>query len=349
VEFDFDVVIPPNLTTVRVRSEFPRIQPRNARENLSTTELELLKTKLGVWVDFFFNTKADTKYFEDLIQVISLWSAYANVSVDIDSEHMALTLKTFFWLWHTDDVLELSFEKNIPCHILDKGISQLLQVLRDDDREFVEVEGCPGFRSLFNSLVDLHESFKRYNSGYKDISGPFRFFLRKYFGAMRWYAVERLDGFYSEETFACWRHHVSAFDFFASVIFMLSGHSLPNKLLKSPSLRRILEIFNSVSGSTNDLLGLTKEFKYGQIDNLVVFKVLHRGIPIQEAVAQVCESVKSQLTDFLLLRDSILYEFSHDPDLVQYIDLLETMMDGHNRIYPESNRHLSAGKVTLSR
>jgi len=94
----------------------------------------------------------------------------------------------------------------------------------------------------------------------------------------------------------------------------------------------------------NDLLGLRKEFRNKEEDNLVVFKVLQKGIPLQVAVREVCEFMKTELIDYMLLRDVIVMKFPYEPSLVKYIDILESMMDGHQRVYAQSDRHLSLEK-----
>lgn len=99
----------------------------------------------------------------------------------------------------------------------------------------------------------------------------------------------------------------------------------------------------------NDLLGMNKEFGNGQKDNLVVFKALQKQMPLDEAVKEVCDHLDLEMEDFFLLKQVVLKEFSNEPNLVKYVDILESLIDGHNRIYPESTRHRSAGCIQLSR
>lgn len=70
---------------------------------------------------------------------------------------------------------------------------------------------------------------------------------------------------------------------------------------------------------------------------------------LEEAVAEICNLLKSELTDYILMKRVILLEFSNDPILVRYLDMLDSLIDGHNRIYQQSARHYSAGCVTLTR
>lgn len=106
---------------------------------------------------------------------------------------------------------------------------------------------------------------------------------------------------------------------------------------------------NVFGGFANDLLGMKKEFANGERDNLIVFMVLEKNIPLNVAVQRVCELLTNELRDYILLKDVILTEFDHDDNLIKYLDILDSMIDGHNVIYLESSRHLCVGSVTLTR
>jgi len=334
---------------VRIKGEFPRVKPRYAREEVTDAERDSLKTQLRTWVDKFFDREANTVYFENLIDVVAVFTAYINPFHELGSSEMDLAMKTFFWMWHTDDVLEMAIERNIPFSFVDQALYQFIGALRGKAKLFADVQGCPGFRKLFNSAQTIHESFEKHSFSFEDISEPFIEAVQRYYAAMRWYSVERIEGAYSEETFKYWRRTIAFLDIFGMAILMLHRVKIPNQVLISPSFIRIHTIANSMAGFTNDVLGLSKEFKYGQRDNFLVFKVLQKQIPIQQAVSEVCTLIENELEDYLMLRDAMLYEFSHHPILVKYVDILEAMIDGHNKIYLHSQRHLSAGKVRLTR
>jgi len=68
----------PSFGTVHIKGEFPRIKPRKARDAVTDSELEGLKTRLRVWVDKFFDREANPTYFEDLIHSSALFTAYIN-------------------------------------------------------------------------------------------------------------------------------------------------------------------------------------------------------------------------------------------------------------------------------
>jgi len=123
----------------------------------------------------------------------------------------------------------------------------------------VEVPAFPGFRPLFDSFLSLRRDFEGHNSTFKGISGPFGDHLRNYLKAMRWYSVRQIDEAYSEETSKAWRRQVAFFEGIGEVIFMLGSNKLPEQILKSPSLRRLLDIANSQGAFVNDILGLQKE------------------------------------------------------------------------------------------
>jgi len=341
-------ILLPNFGSEEVIGEIPRVLPKYSRESLSEEDLQKMANKLEEWVNLYFDLKSQSKYFTVLTKTVALFSAYTNPFNGIETEEMELFLKLSFWCWHTDDFLEMAIGKGIPFRVLETGLNQLLATLNGDGKCFQGVQGCPGFGFLYNSLLNIQESLQKHNPGYKDSLGSFQFFLRRYFDAMSWYAAGRVDFEYSEETFKFWRRIISFFDGIASIICLVNQIILPTHILKSPLLQRILDITNSSGGFVNDLLGLRKEFQNKEEDNLVVFKVLQKGIPLQVAVREVCDFMKTELMDYMLLRDVILRKFSWEPSLVKYIDILESMMDGHNRVYAHSERHLSVGKVEVT-
>jgi len=205
------------------------------------------------------------------------------------------------------------------------------------------------FKQLFTSWLDLHRSCDDIVPDYRRRVGPMKFYLQRYFEAQRWYCVDRIDERYSEQTFRAWRRIVAYFDGIVEVVALIHGVTVPPEISRSPTLLRILEICNSFGGFVNDLVGMRKEFQNGQRDNIIVFKVLSKGIPLEEAVQEICSLLASELTDYILMKRVILLEFNNDPNLCRYMDMLDSLIDGHNRIYQQSTRHHSAGCVTLTR
>ena len=168
----------PSFGTVHIKGEFPRFKPRVEREDVTEAELETLTSKLRAWVAMFFDPETQATYFEDLIYTVALYTAYVNPFHDIASVEMELGMQTYFWLWHGDDVLEMAIERNIPFSTVDQALDQFIGVLRGQVKNFVDVEGCPGFRSLFNALVTIHAAFEKHADEHENIMGYFMFLQR---------------------------------------------------------------------------------------------------------------------------------------------------------------------------
>jgi len=347
VEFDFQVTYN-DFGSIKVCGEIPRIKPRTERKYLTECDITFLKIKLETWVKNFFQIQ--TESLSELIETAVIFAAFVNPFHEINSEKMFLAVKMSFWIYYTDDFLEMEIRNGVPLEKLDKGMRKILSCLNDDKENLLEDElreEDVGFRTTFDMLTDLVFSLKKDNRQFKVNIKPFYISLKEAFEAMRWYAVARFEENISEETFKFWRRIVSFFVGTAQVIIFLEDLTLPTNISNAPSFRRLLDIVNSVGAFGNDLLGIDNELKRDKPDNWIVFKVFEKKIPLQEAVAQVCNFITSEIGDYICLRNSIMEEFSHDARLVKYIDVLESFMDGHNRMYEGCTRYKINGFVRL--
>ncbi len=79
-----------------------------------------------------------------------------------------------------------------------------------------------------------------------------------------------------------------------------------------------------------------------------MFKVTEKSVPIEEAVQQVCMLIENELSDYLLLKKVILKEFYYEANLVRYLEMLDSLCDGHLMLYVENKRQSSDGPITLT-
>jgi len=344
VQFDLGEVTHSTFGSVHIKSQFPRIKPNFEREEINEETIETLKTKLMEWIQKHFDTSKKSKYFDEIAKASVLFSVYINPFSEICSQEMELAIKIYFWLWYTDDEIEMAIENGIPFESLKEGTDQLNAAL-NGTTEFKHVETYPFFEALFHSNVDLYLMIRKSEFPL----GPTQSCLQKYFEAQRWFSVDTIDERYSEESFKTWRRIIAYFDGIAEIVALVEGVALSEEIRRSPSFQRILNIANAFGGFVNDLIGMKKEFANSQKDNLIVFKVLCKGMPLKLAVEEICGLMKSELQDYVLMKKVILREFNNDAELIKYIDILDSLIDGHNRIYAQSTRHHSVGCVTLTR
>lgn len=293
------------------------------------------------------------EYFKEMKLAIILFTVYINPIPELFSEEMDLCIKFISVIWCIDDVLEDAIEQKVHFKILKQGNDQLSSILLgkydNADGKFEDVANYPHFGQLFKSLLEIHNICRKTVPGYEKNVTIFYDRVQSFFDVHRWSCVDEIDGRYSEESFRIFREKVAFYDGTVELVALLQGVKLPDEILRSPTLRRILDIGNALGAFANDLLGMKKEFGNGEKDNYVVFKVLQKNIPIEEAVQQICKLMETGLTDYVLLKRVIIQEFDHDDALIRYLEICDYILDGHNLMYAQSARHRSVGSVTLTR
>lgn len=356
VKFDLGNVYHPQFGNIHVKSQFSRLNPKFQRKHVEPHDLEALVNKLLAWVNCHFETTGREEYFKRLALTSILYAAYCNPLPELYSTEMDLLIKFFFLAWHGDDEMEDAIEKNISLKELKQGTDQLKGILMseyDTGKQFVNVPNCTQFLNTFNLLLDLHTCCKKALPEYEKRVDMLRYCIQRYFDGLRWYCVDEINERYSEETFKTWRKVITCYDGKAEFMALIQGISLPVEILESPTLKRILDISVSILGFVNDLLGMKNEFYEGRKDNFIVFKVLSKGIPLKDAVQQVSQLVDAELSDYILLKQVVLQEFDHEDNLVRYLDMLDSFIDGFNMVYAESTsestRYRNIESVSLIR
>lgn len=302
VKFDIDSVSVPGLGNVHVKSEFPRLKPKYERKHVDSRDLQVLCAHLLEWVNADFVTTGRKEYFKELASVSVLFIVYCNPLAELYSKEMDLCTKLTFWLWYNDDVIENAIENNIHFKVLKRGTDQLEAILMgkydtDVEAKFEVVPNYPMFGNLFYSLLKLHNFCRKTLPKYANRVKSFSNCLQRYFGAQRWICIDEINGRHSEETFRTHRKIIAFFDGIADSVALVHGVTLSDDMSNSPIMKRLLEITNEFGGFTNDLLGMRKEFANGETDNLIVFQVLERKIPIDVATQQVCKFLESELSE----------------------------------------------------
>lgn len=330
------------------------MKPKYARKQISNYDVEGLVANLQRWATSHHCVMTGRQeYFKAMMESAISFAIYCYPIPELHSAEMDVTIKIFFFLWYIDDILEDAAKSEVCVKSLHQGNDEIASILLgryDKSTQFVDVPKYPSFRSLFNLLFDVHTIWKRIAPpGYEQRVKVFHARLQRYLDCFRWNCIDEVDGRYSEETFVYFRGMTVFMDGSMDVISVINGVTLSDEIMRSPTLSRLIGIVNEFGAYGNDLCGMRKEFtnKHGQ-DNLVVFKVLEKQIPLAEAVEQVCKRVENNLNDYNRLKEVILKEFDYDSNLVRYLDLLDSLSDGHNMLYISSSRHGSMGSITLT-
>lgn len=330
------------------------MKPKYARKQISNYDEEVLIDNLQRWATSHHCVMTGREeYFKEMMTSAIYFAIYCYPIPELHSAEMDVTIKIFFWLFYIDDILEYAVKTKVCVKSLHQGNNEIASILLgkyDNSKQFVDVPKYPSFRSVCNLLFDIHIIWKRIAPpGYERRVKVFHARLQRFFDCFRWNCIDEVDGRYSEATFVYFRNITVFMDGSMDVISVVDGVTLSDEIMRSPTLSRLTDIVNGFGAYTNDLCGMRKELcnMHGE-DNLVRFKVLEKKIPLSEAVEQVCKRVEDDLNDYNRLKEVILKEFDYDSNLVRYLDLLDSLTDGHNMLYINSSRHGTMGSITLT-
>lgn len=99
-----------------------------------------------------------------------------------------------------------------------------------------------------------------------------------------------------------------------------------------------------LSSCEADLLGVRKDFSLNPTtcdpDSEVVFRVISKNHGIHSVVEDTCARIGEELRDLILLKNDLLLLFGEDEDLLKYLDLVDTFIDGQNQVYVQNARWL---------
>jgi hypothetical protein len=134
---------------------------------------------------------------------------------------------------------------------------------------------------------------------------------------------------YSDETYRMLRARDGGFYTVLEMILLVRGVQLPRKVRKNILFNVIVDNAAGSLSLVNDLMGLRKEIRDKEIDNLVIRKVEVEKVSLALAFAQVNELVVKQRNDVALACDKLATEFPEDEDVPLFIDVVKSFLDGH--------------------
>lgn len=354
VKFDFANVCVPGLGNIHVKSEFPRLKPKHERKFIEDCDVEALCSKLMRWANDNFEIAGREEYFKMLTLSSIYFSVHIHPITELYSEEMFLCLIFFFFLFYIDDIIEDAIKNKIPFKEFKNITEQFQSILigKYDNNatagQLENVSNYPDFDQVFVAFLQMHKSWKKFLPDYEHRVKPFANAIQRYFGSLLWYCIDEIDERYSEESFKAYRKHNAFIDGSAEILALLHGVAVSDAMSNSLTMKRLLDAVNAIGAYTNDLLGMKNDFA-NEKDNLIVFMVIEKKIPLDEAVRQVCEIIADELIDYDLLKRAILKEFDYDDNLNKYLDIIDSVIDGHNMLYIRGMRYRSGGSVSLTR
>ncbi len=332
----------------------PRLKPKHERKLIEDSEVRALCSELMHWVHDNFQIDGREEYFKAVALTSVLFSTYAHPVPDLYSKEMDYCLKYFFLLWYMDDVFEDAIENKTHFKELKRVMVQFqfIWIGKYDDEssteKFENETSFPALNELFDSMLQLHKLWKKNLPDYEHRVKKFVNAFQLWFDALTMYSVDKLDYRYTEESFKTYRRNVAGMELSIEFLALVHNVDVSDAISKSATMKRLIVACNAIVAFSNDVLGIIKDFAKGHRDSLITFLVREKKTPLDVAVRRVCEVVEGEMIDYDLLKSAILKEFDNDDNLIKYLDILDSVIDGHYMLY-NGPRYRSRGLVTLTR
>ena len=131
---------------------------------------------------------------------------------------------------------------------------------------------------------------------------------------------------------------------------LLEGFSLPDSVRAHPAIRTLATRTSNIVGWANDVFTYEKEFRAGEIHNLVLVLMNERRISIGEAVVQAVAFHDNEVRSFLQEIEQLPSFGAADADVQRYVEMLRCWIRGHFDWAHETGRYrpfeLQTGEIT---
>ena len=120
---------------------------------------------------------------------------------------------------------------------------------------------------------------------------------------------------------------------------LLEGFSLPAAVHAHPLIQALARHTSNIVGWANDLFTYEKEFREGEIHNLVLVLMNELGISLTEAVVQATALHDNEIHSFLSCIDQLPSFGAADRDVACYVEMLRCWIRGHLDWAHETGRY----------
>jgi hypothetical protein len=120
---------------------------------------------------------------------------------------------------------------------------------------------------------------------------------------------------------------------------LLEGFSLPAAAHEHPAIQALAKHTSNIVGWANDLFTYEKEFREGEIHNLVLVLMNERGISLTQAVGQATELHDNEIHSFLACVEQLPSFGAADRDVACYVEMLRCWIRGHLDWAHETGRY----------
>ena len=274
----------------------------------------------------------DVAEFSNL-KVALLSSAYFNPESDIEEPAMIGTSLFFLSVILIDDVLDRTGGFG-GIGVSGEFAKQFLQeTLKALQGEYITLDKIPPTIPSLDPVVQLgflsHAYLSRGIPEFATKSVHLRKELREDALAGLLMKEEGFGDVYSNETYKLLRARVGGLYSVIELILLIRGVTLAPEIRESLVFKILLANAAGACSLTNDTLGLRKEIKNEEFDNLVLRLTDNEGIPLGHAFNAVNDLIMQQRKDVVLACEKLEEEFPEDDSVSRFNEAIKTLLDGH--------------------
>ena len=127
---------------------------------------------------------------------------------------------------------------------------------------------------------------------------------------------------------------------FIDLIEVCEGFFLPHRMLEGSDFRRIITLTNRSVCWFNDFISYQKEYRDGDVQNLVILIHREQMLSLSEAAAKVVMLHNDDIRTYIVIEQKILAENAQDPRIARYVAGLRSWIRGDMDWSYESQRYL---------
>ncbi|OXA47216.1 uncharacterized protein LOC110855651 [Folsomia candida] len=364
VKFKFPNISHPSLGMQTVTGRFRRIQPNLSRSEVDPAILDEMSVKYTNFSGLLGFQDSHFKHYpiKTMILTAVQFALYWMPGFDVASPELDFAARQLIWIWFLDDPMEEIWNR---AQKLDKKPNiDALRFVNDTyikifsgksvPKEIPVLEEFPEFGSMCAWATDLTIRSKEFAkiSSADEIEYVVET-LQTIFDCYQWHTISPVDKRYNLRTFQDWGVVNSGGSWTLEMIAFVMGIRLSSEIRRNPAFRKMINIASGNTQLVNDILGMGKDFGNhieGEVDSELVFRVLTKGENLQDAVNSMCARISQDLEDLIFIKQTLIDLFGEEENLVRFLDVIDTFIDGQNVTYVENIRYkCKRGYVSLSK
>ncbi|XP_021959800.1 uncharacterized protein LOC110855698 [Folsomia candida] len=363
VKFNFPDITLPSLGMQTVAGRFRRVQPNLSRSEVDPAILNEMAVKYTSFAKLLSFQDSHFKHYpiKTMILTAVQFALYWMPGFHVASPELDFVARQLIWIWFLDDPMEEIWNRGEK---LDKKPSiDALRFVNDTyikifsgksvPKEIPGLEEFPEFGPMCAWATDLTIRSKQWaRISFADEIEYIVETLQTIFDCYQWHTISRVDKRYNLATFQYWGVVNSGGSWTLEMIAFVMGIRLSSEIRRHPVFRKMINIASGNTQLVNDILGMGKDFGNhieGDVDSEHVFRVLTKGEILQDAVNSMCDKISQDLEDMILIKETLIDLFGEEENLVRFLDVIDTFIDGQNVTYVENIRYkCKRGYVSLS-